>query len=376
MKKLIVIIIVVAACSAAAFGQTSAVVLQNQEGSPFYYVMDPKELAGLTAGSPMLASKVADFFAAAPQGDTFAQLAPDAQVRLQDLSDGTHLLVGFFAPEGLTELPVRVISVQADSRIGDRFYAIFASPSLLSVPRGLGRLAQFAQPPRGSQAAAATETQGAQQGTAAGQQGASTAAATSSETTAAANEAASAAVSTSEPLQLVQSFEKYTPTTFTEERQNDFQVLPLEKSQSWGHTGTRVQGLWGLVTNGNLRLAISVSEGFSEKVSYFFYIFPGPSPQTVNPLTLELEPRANGIQGACLLWKQGETAPQIIGSVRNQAGTVELDISASQMASDILAVVGDSPSIDLTAGWFDRAIGTWEEFYYGTFTAAQIPAIR
>jgi hypothetical protein len=371
MKKLLAII-VVSACGALAFGQSSAVILENQESSPFYYVLDPKELAGMTAGSPMLATKVSDFFAAAAKQDVFTQLAPDAQAKLQGLSDGTHLLVGFFAPEGLNELPVRVVPVQADSRMGDRFYAIFADPSLLSVPRGVGRLAQFARPAGGAPAgSAAAQAAAAPQGA-----GAAQTAVAAQAMGAAPAQTASAAAATGGPLQLLQSFEKYTPASFTEEKQNVFDVLPIEKSQSWGHTGTRLQGLWGLLSKGDLRIAIAVSEGFSEKVSYFFYIFPATSPQSTNPLTLELEPRANGIQGACLLWKQGDATAKIIGSVKSEAGTVELDISAAQMSSDILATVGDSPVIDLTAGWFDRAIGTWEEFYYGTFSASQIPVIR
>jgi hypothetical protein len=32
--------------------------------------------------------------------------------------------------------------------------------------------------------------------------------------------------------------------------------------------------------------------------------------------------------------------------------------------------------VDLTAGWFDHAVGSWEEFYFTTFSMADIPVRR
>ncbi|MGO9307981.1 MAG: hypothetical protein ACLQDL_03035, partial [Spirochaetia bacterium] len=78
-----------AACSCAlAFGQAPVVSLQNQEDSPFYYVVDPPELAGLTAGSPLLASRVAAYFSAGDAAPTFASVAPQAEARLTGLAEG------------------------------------------------------------------------------------------------------------------------------------------------------------------------------------------------------------------------------------------------------------------------------------------------
>ena len=44
--------------------------------------------------------------------------------------------------------------------------------------------------------------------------------------------------------------------------------------------------------------------------------------------------------------------------------------------ADLAAPGAEVPTVDLTAGWFERASGTWEEFYYTTFSLADIPVIR
>ena len=85
MKGAIIAAGIFVACCAAVFGQAPIVTLQNQESSPFYYVIDPEALAGLSAGSPQLATRVADFFAASEGTPAFVSLAPDGQVRIEGL---------------------------------------------------------------------------------------------------------------------------------------------------------------------------------------------------------------------------------------------------------------------------------------------------
>lgn len=82
MNKTLILAAVSAFTCALAFGQSPAVSLQNQEDSTFYYVIDPKELAGLSAGSPLLASKVAGYLSTPDTGTTFASLGPQAETRL------------------------------------------------------------------------------------------------------------------------------------------------------------------------------------------------------------------------------------------------------------------------------------------------------
>ncbi len=375
---------------AAAFGQAGTVSLQNQEDATFYYVVDPPDLGNLTADSPLLESKVADFFAA--DGDTsgFMALAPQAEASLDNLTPGTHLLVGFFAQQDQDQFPVRVLSLQVDGSTGERFYALFADSPQLTVPRGVGRLTAFASggaqggttaaaAPAGAASSAPADTAAATSAaasSAAGSVPAQGAVAASAPATTSASATPAAAPAGESPLPAIASFAaSYAPDYFTrEQKEGAFDVLPIAQSRAWSLTGTEVTQLSGALDAKALRLLLTVPAGFSENVSYFFYVFPTREAGKENALTLEIQPRANGNRGACLLWEKGVDTPKLIGMVSTGQDSVELDIGADQFASAILAKAGDSATIDFTAGWFDRALGTWEEFYYGTFPVAAIPA--
>ena len=72
-----------AAVSSLGFAQGASVTIQNEEDSTFYYTVDPQELAQVTPGSPLAATKVAEFFAAQADQPQFTALAPGAQASLQ-----------------------------------------------------------------------------------------------------------------------------------------------------------------------------------------------------------------------------------------------------------------------------------------------------
>jgi len=352
MKKTICAAAIVLAACAAAFAQ-GGVSLQNQENATFYYAVDPQELAGLSAGSPLLASRIAAFFATR-DGVSFASLAPNATVKLEGLSDGSHLLVGFFAVVDLTQYPVRVINLQVYSSVGDRFYAIFASPALLTIARDSGRIASFAhagdEANSGDRAGAAAAGAGTQQ--------------TSADTA-------------PSGLQQIASFSTgFTPAFFTREKQGIFTVLPISDSRAWALSGTKIRSISGSLGDGVLKIVLSVDGEFAERVSYFLYIFGARSPGTANQLTLELQPRAEGGRAVCLLWQKGIRTPMLVGSVTATDHTVELDTTAGQFPPSLLSGFGPAATVDLTAGWFDRGLGTWEEFYYTTFSMGDITVTR
>ena len=176
-------------------------------------------------------------------------------------------------------------------------------------------------------------------------------------------------------LQTIAAFAaSYSPDVFTRERKGAFEVLPISESRAWSLTGTGVSSLSGVMDSKQLRLALTVRGGFSETVSYFFYVFPRRAAGKENLLTLEIQPRANGSRGACLLWEKGAAAPQLIGTVTTTQTSVELDIDVDQLHSAVMSKTGDAATIDFTAGWFDKSLGTWEEFYYSTFSTTDIPA--
>jgi hypothetical protein len=371
MKRAIIVSVLILAVCAGVFAEGSVVTLQNQESSTFYYVIDAAALAGLSPGSPLLAARVADFFAAPGDDPAFASLAPDAQVKLTSLADGPHLLVGFFAVEGQDQFPVRVISLQADSRIGERFYAIYADPSLISADRGTGRLARFASASQQTAAAAPAADSGSTGTAATPEAGTETAAAPVT-----AGVSPTAPQDSTSGLPTIATFAPtYDPVVFTRESKGAFTVLPIASSRAWALPGTRITALAGDLENGALRLSLSVAGGFSENVSYFFYIFASRADKE-NRIALELRPAAAGRRGACLLWEKGAAAPRIIGTVRRTDTSVELDVDPGQLSTELAGGSGDAPTVDLTAGWYDRGAGTWEEFYYTTFSAADIAVTR
>jgi hypothetical protein len=346
---------------ALAFGQAPMIVLQNRESSTFYYVMDPKELPGLSAGSPLMASTVAGYFSAPDNGSTFSPLPAQAEKRLIGLAKGAHLLVGFFAQTDSDDFPVRVLTLQADSIVGERFYVVFASPAQLTVPRGVGKLAQFARSPGVESATAGTSAQAAQaaEGTRVAEGG----------------RQAGTADTPSAPVVAVFSA-AYDPAVFTRETRDSFTVLPISESRSWTQTGTRIGSVQGALTASGLKVVLNVPGGFSQSVSYFLYVFDARSAGKENPLTLEIEPLARSDRGACILWQKGAAAPRLLGTVKTGETTVEVDVGADELASGALAGAGAAPTVDLTAGWYDKALGMWEEFYYATFPGPTLDATR
>ena len=144
-------------------------------------------------------------------------------------------------------------------------------------------------------------------------------------------------------------------------------MLPISQSRSWRQTGTRIVSVQGTVDASGMKLALSVPGGFAPSVSYFLYMFDARAAGKENPVTLEIQPLARPDGGACILWQKG-AAPRLLGTVKTSGSSVELDVGADD-ASSALAAAGNAPTVDLTAGWYDKATGVWEEFYYTTFEA-------
>jgi hypothetical protein len=366
MTRILLLAAAAALCvTATVFAQDTSIVIQNQEDTPFHYVVDPAELSGLTAGSPLLASKVAGYFSTPDPGTSFSLLPPQGQARLTDLAPGSHLLVGFFEVTDSESFPVRVMAIQADPTTPDRFYSIFAGAAQLTAHRGVGKLAPFAASGQTAAAASGTGTAGTSDtGGAAAASGTTAAAGTSG------SQAASTAGSATALPVLAAFSATYDPVVFTRETRGDFKVLPIAQARSWSQTGTRIASVEGALDFSGLRLVITVPEGFSPSVSYFLYVFDSRAAGRDNSITLEIQPLARGTRGACILWQKGST-PRLLGSVKTGATSVELDAGSNELSGGLLASAGASPTVDLTAGWYDKALGLWEEFYYTTISATR-----
>lgn len=302
MRKILFAAALITAFGSLGFAQSASVTIQNEEAVTFYYTLDPQDLAQVTAGSPSAATKVAEFFAAQATEPQFQTLAPGAQATLSGLSDGAHLLIGFFAVENQDTFPVRVITLQADSTMGERFYAVYGSPALVEATRGVGRLSQFVRSPSSEQAAQATPAQPAPA------------------------QAAPAEASSAEAAPIVSFSPAYDPVYFTREAQGDFSVQPIASSSSWTLQGTHIASLRAHIDEGTLTLSLTSADGFSPDVSYFIYAFAARAAGTPDVFTLELRPLALPDRGACILWQKADAAaiPTIFGTVKVEGNTATL----------------------------------------------------
>ena len=346
MRTTMVAVILLSFAGALAVAQSPQITLENQESADFYYVVDPQALAGVTLGSANLTSKVASFFADKADTPAFSKVASGEEAHISGLSDGTHLLVGFFAEPEMDQFPVKAMSLQADSRIADRYYALFEDPPLLKSPRGQGRLAAFARP--GGTAGSAAATGGGEAGGGA---------------------AGGGAAASVPQLNTIATFPaSFQPATFTRESAGSFTVLPIAQSRFWGMSGTRISAVDSRYDSGRLSLAIEVPSGFSASVSYFLYIFSDRQAGTNNRFTLELRPVTPVNKAACLLWQAGASAPSIVGTVSIRGDTVQLDLDQADLPRDLQTALGPATTADLTSCWYDKAHSSYEEFAFATLT--------
>jgi hypothetical protein len=167
----------------------------------------------------------------------------------------------------------------------------------------------------------------------------------------------------------------YDPSVFTKETEGSFAVLPIVESRSWKQAGTRITAVKGTLDSAGLRLVLNVPGGFTPSVSYFLYFFDSRASGRENPVTLEIQPLARPGRGACIVWQKG-SAPRLLGTVQASGSSVELQVGTDELASGVLSAAGNEPTVDLTAGWYDKALRVWEEFYYTTFPAPTISATR
>lgn len=355
MKSRTLILAVLLLASALVFAEGSTVTLQNQESATFWFSVDPKELSDVAIGSRQLAEKVAAFFAEKTDSFPFRPLASDSQLTLEGLAEGPHLLVGFFDVEGASELPVRAFAVQVDAGSSDRFYALFSGPALLNVPREGGRLVNLVRAMAPAEAAPAVEVAPAVEAVA---------------------EVAAVEPAPAERAPIASFSPTYSPVVFTRESRGAFTVLPISQSRYWEEEGTRLDSLDGTIGDGTLRLSLKSANGFSRDVSYFFYLFSSRTLGKENATTIELLPLAKQGKGACVLWQRsagdGEAAAAawIIGSVSASENACGLEIDVSSLPAELVAALGENPSIDLCSCRYDAQSGVFEEFYFTTIQLA------
>ena len=348
--------------AAAAGAQSFAVLLNNPEASAFHFVLDPPELASFDPGSSVFANVVYDYFLESPvAGPTlFRTLAPGATLRLKDLAEGTHLLIGFFALPGRRDYPVRIMQLQAGGEMAERFYTVYAEPSLFRARAGRGRLAGF--PAEGSVVGAASEGGGGS--FAAGGEAAST------------QGQLGLAIDNDfadwEAIPVLRNFADYSPSTFLREQIGGGRLeLPLEQSRFWQKAGTGLYEL-KIVDNGpNLYLYLSTRSAMAEGLSIYLYFQDPRDRAGENRVTVELLPATGDKKGLVALWVKGH------GPVA--AGTLASGVFFLEAALDkatIYGALGYGPQggfLELTTGYHDRGSLSYEEFYYTRLPLKDLP---
>ena len=337
--------------------QSFAVLLNNPEASAFHFVLDPPELAKFDPGSSVFANVVYDYFLESPAtGPTlFRTLPPGATLRLKDLAEGTHLLVGFFALPGRRDYPVRIQQLLAGGGMAERFYTMYAEPSLFRARAGRGRLAGFSATGTPAGPSAAGTTQGG--------------------ATSFASELGLAIdndFADWEAIPALRSFTDYSPKTFLREQIGGGRLeLPLAQSRFWQKAGT---GLFELkiVDNGsNLYLYVSTRSAMAEGLSLYLYFRDPRDKIGENRVTVELLPAVGEKAGLVALWVKGH-GPVAAGTLASGVFFLE----ASLDKATIFGALASGPQagfLELSSAYHDRSSLSYEEFYYARLALKDLP---
>ncbi len=346
----------------AGGAQSFAVLLNNPESSAFHFVLDPPELASFDPGSSVFANVVYDFFLEEPSAGPvlFRSLAPGATLRLKELAEGTHLLVGFFALPGRRDYPVRVLQLLAGGGMAERFYTVYAEPSLFRARAGRGRLAGF--------------TAGEALGAPAGQAGAFPPKAPAP--TSAYGGELGLAIDNDfadwESIPVLRSFADYSPTTFLREQIGGGRLeLPIGQSRFWQKGGTGLYEL-KIVDNGpNLYLYLSTRSAMAEGLSVYLYFRDPKDRAGENRVTVELLPAVGEKAGLAALWVKGH-GPVTVGALASGVFFLEAALDKASIYS-ALASPPQVGYLELSSAFHDRSSLSYEEFYYTRLAMKDLP---
>ena len=404
MKRLLLIGVLLAAAGGLLWSQSYTVVIQNAEDTTFYYVLDPPELIVFDTATSIFENVVFDYFAQEPaNGDDFAgfsELAPGESLRLDGLTEGKHLLVGFFVLPGQMGFPVRVITLQAGGSLDKRTYRIFSEPALITARAGRGRISDYPPipPPAVAQAAAQATTPRAAGPSERPSETEVPAATEPVGTTPVAPvaPAAPAAPTAAAPVEergffrfqidnqyedweAIPAFMSFPPdrplSSFTREQYGgQFEVLPIDQSKHWGAEGTAINEIKVVNNLESIYLYISTYSAISSNVSVFLYFHTEQNLRrrgATNRFTLELLPEKAEEPGLVVLWEK-DREPMIVGSLASGSFFLEAKID-KDLLYDIEVAKPEITFFDLTTSYFDRQELAYEEFYVASLHLSGIP---
>lgn len=382
MKRTLLSVLLIAASLACIQAQGTTLSIQNQENAWFYFIIDPAEMKGLAPTSPSLPGLVSQYFARETDKFPFTPLEPNSGLKVEGLPEGAHILVGFHVFEDRDEFPVRVVALQVDGRMGERFYPIYSDPALLSASRQKGKLIRFARTEQAKPAAAAVvkeEPVAVKEPAAVKEEPAIQASAPKADDAAPKAETAepgrpeapAPAAGTFPPLAAFAA--AFHPEVFTREDADGLFVFDIRESKHWGKPGTAPREVRAELADGILSLTILSWEPFAQNVSYFFYIYGREKAGARSPFTVEVKPVGRSGPGVAILWEQDTGNPMLHGETAAVGGAIRVQMDMSALPERFWKALGDDPGFDLTSCWYDGEAGFYEEFYLTSFTAADIP---
>jgi len=374
-KILAILLLTVAALG---YGEGFAVLLENAEAEDFYYTLDPPELAGFNPVGSVFSGILYDFFTE-PRGDADAEfklLAAGETLRLTDLEEGTHLIVGFFAVPGRALFPVRVLRIQAGGGIAERFYTLYAEPSSFSAKAGLGRLRGFAVP---AASPAADTGQTVREAVLPAEEAPSAETVLPGEAAPTGGIAIDNSYKDWEKVPFLAGFaEGFAPVSFTrEEYGKDFQALPLKEARYWQSGGSALSEIKAVAAAERLYIFASTYSAIADNMSIFLYIHGPAGGGRENSVTLELVPAGAFEPGLVVLWERGRE-PRLAGRLFSGSFFLEAEIDMEPLRRALNRTIGESYApedlrVDLTSCYFDRSGLIYEEFFFTSLSLLDIP---
>jgi hypothetical protein len=341
------------AAAALAGAQPLTVLLNNPEETDFYFTLDPPELKGFDPSASVFPNVVYDYFAETPPPDWvgFRPLPAGATQRLENLAEGAHLVVGFFAPRSRREFPVRTLTVKAGGGMSERFYSVYSQPSLFRARAGRGRLAAFAPPEEEAAApAAAARTPGEGR----------------------LNIRIDNQYQDWEAIPALAAFGDYQPGSFSREQYGSAaRVLPLREARFWQKAGTSLAELKAVREDKTLYLFLSTRSAIADGLSIFLYLHDPKDPADGNRVTLELVPAAKGAGGLVVLWVKGQ-APVTVGTLASGTFFLEASVDLATIEA-ALTSRSELALVELTTCYRDRSALAYEEFYHATLALQDFP---
>jgi len=350
MKALILGLLLAAAALAGA--QPFTVLLNNPEESDFYFTLDPPELSGFDPAASIFPSVVFDYFAEVPPAGWpgFQPLPAGATRRLENLAEGTHLVVGFFALRNRTEYPVRTLTVKAGGGMSERLYSIYSEPSLFKARAGRGRLASFA--PSETETPPSAMVRPPVEGRL--------------------NIVIDNKYEDWEAIPVLASFSDYQPASFSREQYGTpSQVLPLSEARYWQKGGTSLADLKAAQEDRTLYLFLSTRSAIADGLSFFLYFHDPKDPPDENRVTVELVPATGGRPGLVVLWVR-DKSPVPAGELASGSFFLEASLDLALVDAALVSRL-EMSSMELTACFRDRLALVYEEFYYITLALKEIP---